>query len=82
MNYLKETDGKFRQHHGDSFVAAVEFGDEPRAEVALYYGNASQPGHPHRGDQLELFRDKRLRPALLTRKEVKKASERTVFLDE
>lgn len=82
MNYLPEFDGKFRQYHGDSFVAAVEFADEPRAEVALYYGNASQPGHPHRGNQLELFRDKRLRPALLKRKEVKKAAVRTVFPDE
>jgi acyl-homoserine-lactone acylase len=34
------------------------------------YGNASQPGSPHRTDQLPLLARKQLRPVWLTREEV------------
>jgi acyl-homoserine-lactone acylase len=60
----------FEAHYGDSYVAAVEFSDPVRARVLLSYGNATQPGSPHRGDQLALFADKALRPAWLTRTEI------------
>lgn len=55
---------------GDSWVAVVELGDPVRAEVLLTYGNASQPGSPHAGDQFRLFSEKRLRPAWRTRAEI------------
>ncbi len=55
---------------GETFTAIVEFGPETRAMVALSYGNATQPGNKHAGDQLVLMSEKRLRPALLERKEV------------
>jgi len=55
---------------GDSFVLAVEFGDTPRAQVLLGYGNASQPGSRHRTDQLGLFSEKTLRPVWRTRQEI------------
>lgn len=38
--------------------------------VLLSYGNASQPGSPHDGDQLPLLSEQRLRPAWRTRAEV------------
>jgi acyl-homoserine-lactone acylase len=55
---------------GDSFVAAVAFGDPVRARVLLGYGNASQPGSPHVGDQLALSAAGQLRPAWRTRAEI------------
>ncbi|HSJ05484.1 MAG TPA: acylase [Longimicrobiales bacterium] len=55
---------------GDSFVAAVEFSRPVRAHTLIGYGNASQPGSPHRTDQIELFARKQLRPAWLTRDDV------------
>jgi acyl-homoserine-lactone acylase len=55
---------------GDSFVAAVEFSRPVQAHTLIGYGNASQPGSPHRTDQLELFSRKQLRPAWLTREDV------------
>jgi len=55
---------------GDSFVAAVEFSDPVRARALLAYGNASQPGSPHAGDQLELFARKELRAVWRTREEI------------
>ena len=55
---------------GDSYVAAVEFADPVRARVLLAYGNASQPGSPHIGDQLALAAKGELRPVWQTREEI------------
>jgi acyl-homoserine-lactone acylase len=55
---------------GDSYVAAVEFGRPVRAMTLLGYGNASQPGSPHRSDQLQLFASNRLKPAWLRRQDI------------
>ena len=63
--------GKTRsQVHGETYIAAVEFSDPPRAKVLLTYGNSSQPGSPHQGDQLPLLARKELRTAWLTKAEV------------
>ena len=48
---------------GDTWIAAVEFGETADARVLLSYGNASQPGSPHHGDQLPLLMKGELRPA-------------------
>ncbi len=55
---------------GDSYVAIIEFGPTVKAQVLLSYGNASQPGNKHVGDQLQLLSLKKLRPALLDKNEV------------
>ncbi len=55
---------------GDSFVMAVEFSNPVRAQALLSYGNASQPDSPYRGDQLQLFSRKELRPVWRTREEI------------
>lgn len=56
---------------GDTYVAAVEFTPAgPRAQAVLSYGNASQPGSPHRNDQLRLIAEKRLRPSWRARADV------------
>ncbi len=65
-------DKKFRAVVGDSYVAVTEFGKPVKAMVSLSYGNASQTGSKHNGDQLKLMSEKKLRPALLTRAEILK----------
>ncbi|MBT8061998.1 MAG: acylase [Gammaproteobacteria bacterium] len=55
---------------GDSWVAIIEFGDPIHAEVLLSYGNSSESGSPHNGDQLKLFSAKKLRRALFTQSQV------------
>lgn len=70
VEFSPAPDGHFRSVGGDSYVAAVEFSNPVRAQVLLSYGNSSQPGSPHRGDQLELFSRKELRPVWRTRAEV------------
>jgi acyl-homoserine-lactone acylase len=55
---------------GDAFYAAVEFTQPLRARVLLAYGNATQPGSPHLGDQVELYARQEMRKPWLTRAEV------------
>jgi len=66
--YSPVKDGKSYAFHGDSFVCVMEFGDEVKTKALLTYGNATQPGNSHIGDQLELFSKKQLREVWLTRK--------------
>lgn len=68
--------GPYRAAFGDSYVAAVEFGDPVRAEGLLSYGNSSRPGSPHRWDQLPLYAEKRLRPIWRARADVEAHLER------
>ncbi len=58
--FANDNDGKRRVIMGDTFVAAVEFGEKVKAKVLLSYGNSSQPGSPHRVDQLSLLAEKKL----------------------
>ena len=62
---------------GDSWVGVIEFGEQPRAKVLLSYGNATQDGSPHVGDQLELFSEKSMRDAWITREEIEANTVRT-----
>jgi acyl-homoserine-lactone acylase len=55
---------------GDTFIAAVEFSTPVRAATLVTYGNASQPGSPHIGDQLVLAARGELRPVWRTREEI------------
>jgi acyl-homoserine-lactone acylase len=55
---------------GDSYVAGVEFGNEVKARVLMTYGNASQPGSPHLGDQLVLSSRGEMRTPWRTRAEI------------
>jgi acyl-homoserine-lactone acylase len=61
---------RFAATGGDSYVAAIEFATPLRARTLLTYGNASQPGSPHRTDQLALFARKEMKPVWFTRAEV------------
>ena len=70
LAFSKGKDGKYYAFHGDGYVCATEFGDEIKAKVILGYGNASQPGSKHIGDQLELFAKKQLRDAWIKKKTI------------
>jgi acyl-homoserine-lactone acylase len=71
---------RFYATGGDSFILAVEFTQPVRARALLTYGNASQPGSPHRTDQMELFARKEFRQVFLTREQVRNnLSRREVF---
>ena len=70
LNFRELGQGLKQASSGDSFVMAVEFSDPVRAQALLSYGNASQPDSPFRGDQLQLFSRKELRPVWRTREEI------------
>jgi acyl-homoserine-lactone acylase len=61
---------QYRATSGDSWVAAIEFSRPVRARALLSYGNWSQPGSPHRTDQLQLFARKELRTVWRSRADV------------
>jgi acyl-homoserine-lactone acylase len=65
-----QPDGKFKSEAGDSYVAAIEFSNPVRAMALTSYGNATQPGSPHIGDQLNLFAKKKLRPVWRDRSDI------------
>ena len=68
--YTPDKDGKFTNVGGDSYYQAVEFSNPVRAKVLTAYGNSTQPGSKHLGDQLELYSKKQMRDAWRTRKEI------------
>ena len=63
-------DGPVALVGGDSYVGVLEFATPLRARTLVGYGNASQPGSPHRTDQLPLFARKELRTPWRTRADV------------
>ena len=68
-------------YFGDSYVAVTEFGEKIKAQVLLSYGNATQPGSKHIGDQLKLLSEKKLRPALLTKEDAVRNMEEKEVLE-
>jgi len=80
MYFSPDRDKKNRAFHGDTYVAVTEFGEKVKASVLLSYGNSSQPGNKHSGDQLQLLSEKKLRPALLDKEDVLKNLEETETL--
>lgn len=70
LTYTEDKDNKYHADGGETFIAVTEFSNPVRARVLLGYGNATQPGSKHIGDQLQLLSQKKLRPAWLSRKDV------------
>jgi len=80
IDLAPSTEGRFQQFAGDTYIAAIEFSNPVRAKVLTTYGNATQPGSPHIGDQLPLYVRNELRPVWRTRKEIEAHLEsRNVF---
>ncbi|SHJ29456.1 penicillin acylase family protein [Aquimarina spongiae] len=82
MHYVPGKNGKFYPYHGDSYVCATEFGKQVKAKALMSYGNATQKGNAHVGDQLQLFSEKKLRDVWYTRVEQEKHLERIEKLSE
>ncbi|HEY2049577.1 MAG TPA: penicillin acylase family protein, partial [Caulobacteraceae bacterium] len=70
IDYGPLKDGVRAANFGGSFVAVVDFGSPTRAKVLMSYGDSSQPGSPHMGDQIPLLSAKQMRDAWRTRAEV------------
>lgn len=81
LNFRPAGDGRFEAVHGDTFVLVVEFGDDPRAEALLTYGNATTADSPHRTDQLERAASGELRPVYFLREDVEANLRRRTLLD-
>lgn len=75
--FARDKDNRYRAVAGDSYVAVAEFGKKVRAKVLLSYGNASQPGSKHVGDQLKQLANGELRDALLQKEAILKHLEAT-----
>jgi acyl-homoserine-lactone acylase len=70
LNYSPLENGTRTANFGGSYVAVVSFDRPTRAKVLLSYGASSQPGSPHRSDQLPLLSKGILRDAWRNRAEV------------
>ena len=57
---------------GETWIAAIEFTTPIRAYGLMTYGNARQPGSPHRSDQLGMLARHELRELWLQRADVEK----------
>lgn len=66
--------------HGETWVSMVEFGTPMKAVGLMSYGNSSQPGSLHNGDQLQLLADKKFRTLWMDRADVEgHLEEKTTF---
>jgi acyl-homoserine-lactone acylase len=75
IGFRPDRNNKFKAVDGDSYVAITEFSKPVKAMVSLSYGNSSQKGSKHIGDQLKLMSDKKLRPAFLDKADILKNTE-------
>ncbi|NEU77292.1 acylase [Hassallia byssoidea VB512170] len=62
LYFAPSENGRFQSVAGDSYVAAIEFSNPVKAMALTSYGNATQPGSTHVGEQLPMFAKKQLRP--------------------
>lgn len=62
---------------GNSFIAAVEFGDKVKAKAITAGGQSGDPDSPHFGDQAQRYADGNLRDVWFYRDDVEKHAERT-----
>ncbi len=68
--FTRREGNRFYAAHGETFVCALEFADEQKAQCSVSYGNASQPGSPHLEDQLPLMTEKKLHPVWRDKKSI------------
>ena len=57
---------------GDTWQSIIEFGDQVKARVLMSYGNSTEEGSKHYGDQLELFSKKQMRNCYFYKEDVMK----------
>ena len=64
-------------YRGNSFVAAVEFGERVTAKTLLAGGQSGDPASPHFDDQAQLYADREFKPVAYYREDVEARAERT-----
>jgi len=74
--YTRKVGNKYYAANGETIVCAIEFSKTQRANCTLGYGNASQPGSPHVGDQIPLMAQKALHPVWREKKDIEANLER------
>ena len=67
MTWSPLKDGKRTPVHGETWMSMVEFSTPIKAVGLMSYGNSTQPGSPHRSDQLEHLSKKTFRTLWTTR---------------
>jgi acyl-homoserine-lactone acylase len=80
IGYSDDADSKKRAVFGDTYIAVIEFSNPIKAMLSLSYGNATQPGSKHAGDQLDMISEKKLRPALLSKEDILRNLEKREIL--
>ncbi|WP_158914525.1 penicillin acylase family protein [Caulobacter sp. S45] len=70
IDYGPAKDGVRTASFGATYVAVVSFDTPAKAKVLMSYGESSQPGSAHAGDQLPLLAQKQMRDAWRTRADI------------
>lgn len=73
--FTRREGNRFYAASGETIVCAVEFARQQRAQCLLGYGNATQAGSPHLGDQLPLMVQKKLLPVRREKKDIEASLE-------
>jgi acyl-homoserine-lactone acylase len=72
INWGPLKNGERTPAHGETWVSMVEFGTPMKAVGMMSYGNSSQPGSPHRSDQLKFLATKTFRTLWIDRSDVER----------
>lgn len=75
--YTSEGAKKLYGTRGNSFVAAVEFGDKVKAKTILAGGQSGNPDSPHFGDQIQKYADVDWKDVPYYREDVLKRAKKT-----
>jgi acyl-homoserine-lactone acylase len=75
INWRAGDDGERVPLHGETYISMVEFSKPMKAMGIVTYGESSQPGSKHNGDELQLLSNKQLRPLWRTHADVEQHME-------
>lgn len=75
--YSSENAKKLYGTRGNSFVAAVEFGDKVRAKSILAGGQSGDPNSPHFDDQIQMYADVKWKEVPFYKQDVLKRAKET-----
>jgi acyl-homoserine-lactone acylase len=72
LGYRDGKDNKKVARTGDSWVFAVEFGEQPEAYSVVAYSQSGKEESPHFADQASLFADNKMKKAAFLEKDIQK----------